>query len=153
MTSGHRLLIAAFALVVAGGAVLLARELSPPARERPPAPPPTPTPRPATPRPAAANPATPPPPRRRAKPTIEVTGPDGASVKSPTIAGDFAKAPGAAWTPIPDAGPDGVRRARLVAAGPPLTLTVTEADGSPAANVPCTYLHADLDHATDRSGR
>ena len=159
MTSGHRVLIAAFALVVAAGAVMLARELSPP-------------PSPARPMPGA--PAHPAPPRvgpaaapgrpsatRRPSPTgqdvarVEVLSPEGTVVPEPRREtnglDEFVGAPGAAWARLPEPGPDGVRRVRLARAGPPIAVTVTEADGSPAGDVRCAY-GPSLGRRTDAKG-
>ena len=156
MTSGQRVLIAAFALVVAAGAVLLARELSPPPA-----------------RPMPKEPAHPAPPRRspspssgdggsetRRKPrgpgTVVVTRPDGRSSEGGVTAWGFAHEPGTLWVRIPETGPDGMRRVTLPTAGPPIALTVSEADGSPAADVLLSYapLFDEVPvRRTDASGR
>ena len=149
MTSGQRVLVAAFALLVAGGAVLIAGQLSPPPREKPPVAPPGKTP--ASPTSPPVGPARPPSSVGTARRwNVEVLGPDGARLKNADVmlpssggfvgagstewrpAGGFARAEGFAWTEIPEPDADGTSRVKLRAAGGPLAIEVRESSGAPA---------------------
>src|SRR5438309_4990873 len=153
MTRSQGLVLAAFAAVLAGGAVLVATQMAPPGRRgsRPtPASPGSPGSGSSAPAPAATEPA----PGRAALVRLDVRAEGGRPVASvrllargegtptdlavgegmqvaATYVGGFARAEGTAWAQIPAPGADGVARLELPPAGPAVVVRVTEPAGSP----------------------
>jgi hypothetical protein len=82
-----------------------------------------------------------------------ITWTDGRPVDA-RLAGTWIRAEGTTWSRIPAPDAEGVARVTLAAAGPPLKVRVTEADGTPVAFVPVLHALSPSSRAvrTDTSG-